>query len=102
MSQLAFWLFLSSGSTRAQRRLNAVAYPALILLMVAGLPWQGIGVALGHTVGYALYWPLSLWVACRASGVAFAPLARTAGRVFGIVGLGVLVVSYGVGRIGMP
>ena len=102
MSQLAFWLFLSSGSTAAQRRLNAVAYPAMVVLMAAGLPWQGIGVAAGHTIGYALYWPLSLWVACRASGVAFAPLARTASRVFAVVGLGVLAISFAVSRAGLP
>lgn len=102
MSQLAFWLFLSSGSTGAQRRLNAWAYPCLVGLMAAGLPWQGIGVAIGHTVGYALYWPLSLRVACRASGVAAAPLARTAARVFGVVGLGVLAISFAVSHSGLP
>jgi len=102
MSQLAFWLFLSSGSTREQRRLNAIAYPCLVALMAAGLPWQGIGVAVGHTVGYALYWPVSLFFACRASGVALAPLARTAARVFAVVGLGVLAVAYAVTRSGLP
>lgn len=102
MSQLAFWLFLSSGSTREQRRLNAVAYPCLVALMAAGLPWQGLGVAVGHTVGYALYWPLSLAVACRASGVALGPLVRTAARVFGVVGIGVLAIATLVTRSGLP
>jgi O-antigen/teichoic acid export membrane protein len=102
MSQLAFWLFLSSDSTLAQRRLNAVAYPLMVVLMLAGLPWQGIGVAVGHTVGYALYWPVSLWAACRASGVAFGPLARTAARVAGVVGLGVLLLATAASRIGLP
>ena len=102
MSQLAFWLFLSSGSTGRQRRLNMFAYPCLVALMAAGLPWQGLGVAVGHTVGYALYWPLSLWVACRSSGVALAPLLRTAGRVFAVVGLGVLAISFAVTHSGLP
>jgi O-antigen/teichoic acid export membrane protein len=102
MSQLAFWLFLSSDSTRAQRRLNAVAYPLMVVLMLAGLPWQGLGVAVGHTVGYALYWPVSLWVACRASGVAFGPLARTAARVSGVVGVGVLLLATAASRTGLP
>ena len=102
MSQLAFWMFLSSGSTREQRRLNAIAYPCMVALMAAGLPWQGLGVAVGHTVGYAVYWPVSLWFACRASGVALAPLVRTAARVFGVVGLGVLAIAFAVTRSTLP
>ena len=102
MSQLAFWIFLSSGSTRQQMKFNAAAYPVIVVLMVAGLPWQGVGVALGHSIGYALYWPLSLLFACRAAGLQFAPLARTAARVFGVVGFGVVGVSYAITRIGLP
>jgi len=102
MSQLAFWVFLSSGNTRAQLRFNAVAYPVLVLLMLAGLPWRGVGVAVAHTVGYALYWPLSLWFACRAAGVGFRPLARAAVRVCVVVGLGIVLVSGAVCRLGWP
>lgn len=102
MSQLAFWVFLSSGATRAQLRFNAVAYPVLVLLMVAGLPWGGVGVALAHSVGYALYWPSSLWFACRAAGIGFRPLARTAARVCGVVGLGIVLLSAAVVRLGWP
>ena len=102
MSQLAYWLFLSSGRTRTQMRFNAASYPVLVALMVAGLPWQGVGVALGHTVGYALYWPCSLWVACRAAGIDVRPLARKAASVFGLVGGGVVAVSYGITRLDLP
>ncbi len=102
MSQLAFWIFLSSGSTRLQLKFNAAAYPVIVLLMVAGLPWQGVGVALGHSIGYALYWPLSLLFACRGAGLRFAPLAATAARVFGLVGLGIIGVSYAITLIDMP
>ena len=102
MSQLAYWLFLSSGRTRTQMKFNAASYPVLVALMVAGLPWQGVGVALGHTVGYALYWPVSLWVACRAAGIDVRPLAKKAAQVFGLVGGGVLLVSYGIARLDLP
>lgn len=100
MSQLAFWIFLSSGATRRQMQLNAIAYPVLVALMLAGLPWRGVGVSVGHTVGYALYWPVSLLVACRAAGLDYRPLALTALRVCGTVGLGVLVVSRVVVALG--
>lgn len=100
MSQLAYWIFLSSDNTASQLRFNAAAYPVMVALMAAGLPWQGVGVAVGHTVGYALYWPLSLLAACRAAGMAFRPLAVTALRVGATVGLGVVAVSWAVTRIG--
>jgi O-antigen/teichoic acid export membrane protein len=102
MSQLAFWIFLSSGSTRQQMKFNAVAYPALVGLMLAGLPWQGVGVSVGHTLGYALYWPLSLFAACRAAKIGFRALARTAARVSTIVGIGVLLISSVIARLGWP
>ena len=102
MSQLAFWVFLSSGSTGQQLRFNAVAYPVLVVLMLAGLPWQGLGVSYGHTLGYALYWPLSLWAACRAAGIGFRTLARTAIRVSLTVGVGVLVLTWVIVGRGWP
>ncbi len=102
MAQLSFWIFLSSGRTRTQMRFNLAAYPVLVVLMIAGLPYQGLGVALGHTVGYALYWPVSLLVAARAGGLAFRPLALTALRVLLVVGGGVLMASYAITLIGLP
>ncbi len=102
MAQLSFWIFLSSGRTRTQMRFNLAAYPVLVALMIAGLPYQGVGVAVGHTVGYALYWPVSLLVAARAGGLAFRPLAMTALRVLVVVGGGVLAASYAITVIGLP
>lgn len=100
MSQLAYWIFLSSGRTGQQLKFNAVAYPVVVALMAAGLPWQGYGVSVGHTIGYALYWPASLVVACRAAGLPSRGLALTAVRVTATVGTGVLLVSWLVARAG--
>ncbi|MCJ8504804.1 lipopolysaccharide biosynthesis protein [Kocuria flava] len=94
MSQLAYWMFLSSDSTRQQFVFNAWALPAIVVLMAAGLPWGGLGVAAGHTVGYALYLPASMLVASRAAGVPRRPLTTTAARVFGLLGSGVAGVGY--------
>ena len=41
MSQLAFWIFLSSGSTRQQMKFNAAAYPGIVVLKTTGLPLAG-------------------------------------------------------------
>ncbi len=94
MSQLAYWMFLSSGSTRKQFVFNAWALPTIVILMAAGLPWGGLGVAAGHTVGYALYLPASMLVAARAAGVPRRPLSIAAARVFGLLGTGVVGVGY--------
>ncbi len=54
--QIFYWTFLSLGLTAQQFRFFAVTYPLIGVLMVAGTPWGAVGVAVGHSVGYALYW----------------------------------------------
>ena len=39
--------------------------PIVIGLMIAGLPWGPVGVAIGHSVGFFLFWIISLWTAGR-------------------------------------
>lgn len=90
MSQLSHWLFLSSGNTAKQLRFNSWALPIVLLAMLAGLPWGGMGIAVGHLVGYALYWPLSMWVSARAAGIGIGRLAGNAARVFPVIAIGII------------
>lgn len=102
MAQLSHWLFLSSGATAKQLRFNSWALPIVLLAMLAGLPWGGVGVAAGHLVGYALYWPLSLFVSARAAGVRVRHLAANAVRIFPLVAIGITGAGWLATQVPVP
>ena len=78
VSQISYWIFLSRGLTGAQLRLYLLTRPVAIAIMLAGLPWGPIGVAVGCSVAYALDWLVQLWWVGRVADVRTWPLFRKA------------------------
>lgn len=74
IEQVSYWIFLARGKTGAQFRLYLYSRPVLIGMILAGLPWGALGVAVGCSAGYILYWAVSLWQVGRATGVDSRPL----------------------------
>lgn len=68
LSQLTFWVNLSLDAAGAQLRFYLWSQPIVVAAMLAGLPWGILGVAVGHSVGYALHWFLGVWQCGRATG----------------------------------
>ncbi|KYH45862.1 hypothetical protein AZH51_09250 [Branchiibius sp. NY16-3462-2] len=109
IGQVSYWMFLSRGKTGEQLRLFLVLGPLMVVLLLAGLPWGPIGVAIGHSVGHLTYWLVSLWRAGDVVGVPRAPLFWQATRsiflVSGPAGLaaagGQLVVASPLAQIGL-
>jgi PST family polysaccharide transporter len=60
VSQISYWAYLARGKTGAQFRLYLITRPFMIAIIVAGLPWGAIGVAIGSSTAYALYWLVSM------------------------------------------
>jgi PST family polysaccharide transporter len=60
VSQIAYWIYLSRGQTEAYLRLVLFTRPIMIAMLLAGLPWGPVGVAVGHSVSWFLYWFVSL------------------------------------------
>jgi len=87
VQQLAYWLYVSSGSTGAQLRMSLATQPVIIAAILVGLHWGALGVAVGHSAGYLVFWVVSLHLGARAAGVPAAPLFRTAGRALLLVAL---------------
>lgn len=78
--QVCFWIYMSQGYAAQQLRYFLVAQPALIMVMLLGLPWGAEGVALMYSVGYGLYWAVSLvWVG-RVARLNVAPMFMDAVR----------------------
>jgi PST family polysaccharide transporter len=56
LGTLAYWIFLAKGRTGAQLRMDLYARPVMIAIMLGGLPWGVVGVAVGHGIAFFLYW----------------------------------------------
>jgi O-antigen/teichoic acid export membrane protein len=101
MGQVPYWIFVATGRTKAQLRLYLVAQPLLAALIVAGVIWGALGVAVAGSVGYAIFWFAQVWWAGRyASPVAFA-LIRPGLAIFAFVALPVAAISYGFTTLGL-
>lgn len=72
--QVCFWIYMSQGYAAQQLRYFLVAQPALIGVMLIGLPWGAEGVALMYSVGYGLYWAVSLMWVGRVAKLNVAPM----------------------------
>lgn len=85
--QIFYWVYLSLGLTRAQLRFTAVAQPVLTLVILSGLFFGPVGVAVAHSVGYALYWLVSLLWVGRVAKLDMRPFLLDALRIVGLFGL---------------
>ncbi|MGN6607606.1 MAG: lipopolysaccharide biosynthesis protein [Jatrophihabitans sp.] len=85
IGQISYWMYLARGRAGAQLKLYLVARPVMIAMMIAGLPWGPFGVAVGHSVGFFLYWIVSLWAAGRSVGVDTRPLFAQATRTLLVI-----------------
>jgi hypothetical protein len=84
---ISYWMFLSRGRADAQLKLNLVAMPIMVGIMIAGLPWGPVGVAIGHSIGFFLYWIVSLWTAGRCVRTSVRPLFTQATRTLLLISL---------------
>lgn len=78
IQQIAYWTYLAKGKTAAQLRMILVTRPIMIAMILAGLPWGPIGVAVGHSVAYFLFWIVSTLHVGRVTGVDGHALIRNA------------------------
>lgn len=80
LMQISYWAYLSSGRTGVMLRFDLIALPCLALVILSGLPWGAVGVAVGHSIGYALYWFAGLTWMTRKHDLVLRPFLTTAAR----------------------
>jgi len=102
VSQISYWIFLASGHPGAQLKMYLVTRPLMILVIVAGVPWGAVGVAIGSTVAYSLHWIISLIWACRVAGVRVRPLLLNTLRILITVSIPAGIVSWLVTLLEWP
>jgi PST family polysaccharide transporter len=99
IQQIAFWTYMARGETGAQLRMILVTRPIMIVIILAGLPWGPIGVAVGHSVAFFLFWIVSTLHAGRVTGVDGAALLRNAVRPVLLVSLPAGLLAYAVSLV---
>ena len=75
---VTYWGFLARGRADKQLRMYLVTRPLMIGLILAGLPWGPVGVAVGHSAAFVLYWLVSLTYMGRVTGLDSGRLLRQA------------------------
>ncbi|WP_028050852.1 lipopolysaccharide biosynthesis protein [Cellulomonas sp. URHD0024] len=78
ISQIAYWAYLATAHTAALFRLQLWTQPVMVVLIVGGVPWGGVGVAVGGLVANIFYWIASLVAVGRSTGVGVGALFSTA------------------------
>lgn len=79
--QICYWIYMSKGLATAQLRYFLIAQPLLTGFMLLGLPWGAMGVAIGHSLGFAIYWAVSLMWVGRVASLDVCPMFGDAFRV---------------------
>ncbi len=99
LNQVAYWAYLSLGLSVQQFRYYLVSQPIIVLCLLAGLPWGPLGVAVGHSVAYALNWFAALWWCGRITRLSFQPLVKDALRTTATIALPITVLGIGVSAL---
>lgn len=102
IQQIAYWTYLAKGKTAAQLRMIAVTRPIMILIIVAGVPWGPIGVAVGHSVAYFLFWIVSMVHVGKVTGIDSHRLMRNALRPVLLVCAPAGIVAWAITLIPLP
>ncbi|SEP61706.1 lipopolysaccharide biosynthesis protein [Microlunatus flavus] len=75
---VTYWGFLARGRADRQLRMYLLTRPLMIGMILGGLPWGPVGVAVGHSAAFAAYWVVSLVSMGRATGLDAGRLLRQA------------------------
>jgi O-antigen/teichoic acid export membrane protein len=87
------WVFLARALTRVQLRVTLVTRPVMVVLMLVGVHYSPLGVAVGASAGLLLNWVALSVVAAPRAGIDVPALVRQACRPLA-VGCGLLGVTW--------
>lgn len=85
MGQVPYWIFISKGRTGSQFRFYLVAQPLLSGIIVLGVFWGALGVAVAGSIGFALFWYAQTLWAGRSLGMSVRGLIRYGTLIFAVI-----------------
>lgn len=95
MGQVPYWIFVALGLTGKQFRIYLISQPLVVVAILIGVPWGGVGVAIGCSVGYFLFWFIQMWWAGRVSGLPTGSLIRSGLTLVVSIGVPVALIGFG-------
>ncbi len=96
---VTYLAFLSSGNAGRQFKMYLITRPLMMAMIVAGLPWGPVGVAIGHSAAFALYWVTSLIYLGRVTGLDVRRLFRQAIVALLTISLPAGLLAYGSSQL---
>lgn len=87
VSQISYWAYLARGASGALFRQWLVTGTLTIVIIVAGVPWGTLGVAVGVSVAAVMSWAVALVHVGKAARLDSMPLLRNAAKIIVCVGL---------------
>lgn len=94
VAQIAYWAYLAKGKSGALFRQRMVTGLITVVMILAGLPWGPVGVAVGCTVASFVSWIVAVWHVGRVTGVNTRSLITNAARIVAVVGIPAGAVAY--------
>jgi PST family polysaccharide transporter len=64
LTQVSQWVYMGMGQTGKLLRLNLISRPLTVVILMLGLPWGAMGVAVASSVAFFVGWVVSL-IGCR-------------------------------------
>ena len=94
VGQVAWWAYLARGASGALLRQRLVVGPLVVALILGGLHWGVVGVAVGQSVGAFLAWLIAVWHVGRVTQLNTRPLITNAARTLLLVAVPVGAAAY--------
>jgi PST family polysaccharide transporter len=99
---VAWWAYLARGESGALFRQRLVTGGLSVALIIAGVPWGPVGVAVMNSLGGLLAWWIGVWHVGRVTGLDTRPLLTNATRSIAVVGLPAGALAYTATLVGAP
>lgn len=94
LGQVPYWIFVSLGLTGKQFTVYLVTQPLVVVAILVGAPWGPVGVGVGGSIGYFLFWIIQMWWAGRTSGLPAASLTWSGLVAVVVTGVPIAVAGF--------
>jgi PST family polysaccharide transporter len=102
VAQIAYWAYLARGASGPLFRQRLVTGLITVVLIVGGVPWGAVGVAVGCTVASLAAWLIAMIHVASATGIDSGRLLRNATLIIACVGVPCGISGWAASTLPMP
>lgn len=94
VAQVSNWMYVAVGGAAKFLRLQILSQIGVVLFMLIGVAWGPMGVAIGHSAGFALYWVCTLLWTGRELTVNVGPMLLDGIRILFVIGFPAMALGW--------